>query len=53
MEEVNDELGMERATVEKRKRERSQTVVEHPFKSSTWEAEMGRSLSLRPAWSRE
>lgn len=54
MEEVNDELGMERDTVENRKeRERSQTVVEHPFKSSTWEAEMGRSLSLRPAWSRE
>jgi hypothetical protein len=26
-------------------------VVAHAFKSSTWEAEAGRFLSLRPAWS--
>jgi hypothetical protein len=26
-------------------------VVAHTFKPSTWEAEAGRFLSLRPAWS--
>jgi hypothetical protein len=28
-------------------------VVEHTFNPSTWEAEAGRSLNLRPAWSTE
>jgi hypothetical protein len=28
-----------------------QAVVAHVFNSSTWEAEAGRFLSLRPAWS--
>ena len=31
----------------------SQAVVVHPFNPSTQEAEAGRSLSLRPAWSTE
>jgi hypothetical protein len=31
----------------------SQAVVAHAFNPSTWEAEAGRSLSLRPAWSIE
>jgi hypothetical protein len=28
-------------------------VVEHAFNPSTWEAEAGRFLSSRPAWSTE
>jgi hypothetical protein len=28
-----------------------QEVVEHAFNPSTWEAEAGRFLSSRPAWS--
>jgi major histocompatibility complex class I len=28
-------------------------VVVHTFNPSTWEAETGRFLSLRPAWSTE
>jgi hypothetical protein len=28
-------------------------VVVHTFNPSTWEAEAGRFLSLRPAWSRK
>jgi hypothetical protein len=28
-------------------------MVVHAFNSSTWEAEAGRFLSLRPAWSTE
>jgi hypothetical protein len=28
-------------------------VVVHTFNPSTWEAEAGRYLSLRPAWSTE
>jgi hypothetical protein len=28
-------------------------VVAHAFNSSTWEAEAGRFLSSRPAWSTE
>jgi major histocompatibility complex class I len=28
-------------------------VVSHAFNPSTWEAEAGRFLSLRPAWSTE
>jgi hypothetical protein len=31
----------------------SQVVVAHTFDSSTWEAEAGRFLSSRPAWSTE
>ena len=31
----------------------SQAVVAHDFNPSTWEAEAGRFLSLRPAWSTE
>jgi hypothetical protein len=31
----------------------SQAVVAHAFNPSTWEAEAGRFLSLRPAWSTE
>jgi hypothetical protein len=30
---------------------RCRTVVEHAFNPSSWEAEAGRFLSLRPAWS--
>jgi hypothetical protein len=29
----------------------SRTVVAHAFNSSTWEAEAGIFLNLRPAWS--
>jgi hypothetical protein len=29
----------------------SRVVVAHAFNPSTWEAEAGRFLSLRPAWS--
>jgi hypothetical protein len=29
------------------------SVVAHAFNPSTWEAEAGRFLSLRPAWSTE
>jgi hypothetical protein len=29
------------------------SVVAHAFNPSTWEAETGRFLSLRPAWSTE
>jgi hypothetical protein len=32
---------------------RKQGVVVHAFKPSTWEAEAGRFLSSRPAWSTE
>ena len=31
----------------------SWAVVEHAFNPSTWEAEAGRFLSSRPAWSTE
>jgi hypothetical protein len=31
----------------------SRAVVAHAFNSSTWEAEAGGFLSLRPAWSTE
>jgi hypothetical protein len=31
----------------------SQAVLAHAFNPSTWEAEAGRFLSLRPAWSTE
>jgi hypothetical protein len=31
----------------------SRAVVAHTFNPSTWEAEAGRFLSSRPAWSRE
>jgi hypothetical protein len=33
--------------------EGSRAVVAHTFNPSTWEAEAGRSLSSRPAWSTE
>jgi hypothetical protein len=29
----------------------SQAMVAHAFNTSTWEAEAGRFLSLKPAWS--
>ena len=32
---------------------KSQAVVVHAFNPSSWEAEEGRFLSLRPAWSTE
>jgi SMC interacting uncharacterized protein involved in chromosome segregation len=32
---------------------RSQVVVAHTFNPSTWEAEAGRFLSSRPAWSKK
>jgi hypothetical protein len=32
---------------------KSQAVVVHAFNPSTWEAEAGGFLSLRPAWSTE
>jgi hypothetical protein len=28
-------------------------ILEHAFNPSTWEAEAGRFLNLRPAWSTE
>jgi hypothetical protein len=39
----------------KEKKEKSQAVVAHAFNPnpSTWEAEAGRFLSSRPAWSTE
>jgi hypothetical protein len=37
----------------KKKKKTSQAVVTHAFNPSTWEAEAGRFLSLRPAWSTE
>jgi hypothetical protein len=33
-----------------KKKKKSQAVVVHAFNPSTWEAEAGRFLSLRPAW---
>jgi hypothetical protein len=35
------------------KEKSSRAVVAHAFNPSTWEAEAGRFLSLRPAWSTE
>ena len=37
----------------KRKRQTNQAVVVHTFNPSPWEAEAGRFLSSRPAWSTE
>jgi hypothetical protein len=37
----------------KKKRNISRVVVAHTFNPSTWEAEAGRFLSSRPAWSTE
>jgi hypothetical protein len=34
-------------------KEEGKAVVAHAFNPSTWEAEVGRFLSLRPAWSTE
>jgi hypothetical protein len=34
-----------------KKKKKSWVVVMHAFNPSTWEAEAGRSLSSRPAWS--
>jgi hypothetical protein len=36
-----------------KKQFRSRAVVVHAFNPSTWEAEAGRFLSSRPAWSTE
>jgi hypothetical protein len=36
-----------------KKKKKSQAVVAHTFDPSTWEAEAGRFLSSRPAWSTE
>jgi hypothetical protein len=36
-----------------KKEKRIQAVVAHTINASTWEAEAGESLSLRPAWSTE
>jgi hypothetical protein len=38
---------------ERKKEEKGWAVVAHAFNSSTWEAEAGGFLSLRPAWSTE
>jgi hypothetical protein len=38
---------------ETQKKNCGQEVLVHTFNPSTWEAEAGRSLSLRPAWSVE
>jgi hypothetical protein len=35
------------------KQDPSRAVVAHAFNPSTWEAEAGRFLSSRPAWSTE
>jgi hypothetical protein len=35
------------------KKQQRQAVVAHAFNPSTWEADAGRFLSLRPAWSTE
>jgi hypothetical protein len=48
--------GPKKKKIEKEKRKKDilmfgQAVVAHAFNPSTWEAEAGRSLSLRPAWS--
>jgi hypothetical protein len=40
-------------TKNKNKKTQSQVVVVHAFNPSTWEAEAGRSLSSKPAWSTE
>jgi hypothetical protein len=37
----------------KLKKEGQPPVVAHAFNPSTWEAEAGRFLSLKPAWSTE
>jgi hypothetical protein len=37
----------------KKQKKPSWAVVAHAFNPSTWEAEAGRFLSLRPAWSTE
>jgi hypothetical protein len=34
-------------------KEKSRAVVAHTFNPSTWEAEAGGLLNLRPAWSTE
>jgi hypothetical protein len=41
------------ALKKKKKKKVSKAVVAHAFSSSTWEAEAGRFLSSRPAWSTE
>jgi hypothetical protein len=38
---------------EKKKKERKKKPRAHTFNPSTWEAEAGGFLSLRPAWSTE
>ena len=43
----------EKKRKEKKRKEKSQAVVAHAFNPSTWEAEAGRFLSSRPAWSTE
>jgi hypothetical protein len=35
------------------KKEKGQAMVVHTFNPNTWEAEAGRFLSSRPAWSTE
>jgi hypothetical protein len=37
--------------MQKKKKNKPRAVVAHTFNPSTWEAEAGRCLSLRPAWS--
>jgi hypothetical protein len=46
----------EKKRKEKKRKEKessSRAVVAHAFDPSTWEAEAGRFLSSRPAWSTE
>jgi hypothetical protein len=35
------------------KKIKSRAMVAHDFNPSTWEAEAGRFLSLKPAWSKK
>jgi hypothetical protein len=44
---------LENIPEENGKSSQKEVVVVHAFNPSTWEAEAGRFLSLRPAWSTE
>jgi major histocompatibility complex class I len=45
------ERGISVNILSKNKKEGMKPVVAHAFNPSTWEAEAGRFLSLRPSWS--
>jgi hypothetical protein len=52
-EQVPGQSGLYREIMSLKKQNKSRAVVAHPFNPSTWEAEAGGFLSLRPAWSTE